>query len=66
MTRFYISLGGFPVSWKSRKQAIVSLSSAKAKYRALRMVMTEVSWLTCLLGDLGLLISPPVFVFCDS
>ncbi|XP_019253924.1 PREDICTED: uncharacterized protein LOC109232620 [Nicotiana attenuata] len=63
---FYISLGGSPVSWKSKKQPTISLSSTEAEYRALRKLATEVSWLVRLLGDLGLVISYPVPVYCDS
>nr|XP_009795238.1 PREDICTED: cytochrome b561 and DOMON domain-containing protein At5g35735-like [Nicotiana sylvestris] len=66
VTRFYITLGGSPISWKSKKQPIVSLSSVEAEYRALRMVVTEVFWLTRLLGDLGLPISALVSIFCNS
>lgn len=34
-TRYSTSLGGNLVSWKSKKQAMVSRSSAAAKYRAM-------------------------------
>lgn len=63
---FFITLGGSPISWKSKKQPTISLSSAEAEYRALRKVVAEVSWLIRLLGDLGLSISAPVPIFCDS
>nr|XP_018623855.1 uncharacterized mitochondrial protein AtMg00810-like [Nicotiana tomentosiformis] len=63
---YYITLGGSPVSWKSKKQPTISLSSVEAEYLALRKVAVEISWLVRLLGDLGLLITCPVFVFCDS
>ncbi|XP_019262539.1 PREDICTED: uncharacterized protein LOC109240364 [Nicotiana attenuata] len=66
VTGFFITLGGCPISWKSKKQPTISLSSVEAEYRALRKVAAEVSWLVRLLGDLGLSITAPVPVFCDS
>lgn len=66
ITGFYLTLGGCPVSWKCRKQPTVSLSSAEAEYRAVRKVVAEVVWLIHLLDDLGLVISSPVPIYCDS
>ncbi|XP_019241775.1 PREDICTED: uncharacterized protein LOC109221785, partial [Nicotiana attenuata] len=63
---YFITLGGSPISWKSKKQPTISLSSAEAEYRALRKAAAEVSWLVRLLGDLGLHITSPVSMFCDS
>nr|XP_016471493.1 PREDICTED: uncharacterized mitochondrial protein AtMg00810-like [Nicotiana tabacum] len=33
---YFINLGGSPVSWKSKKQPLILLSSAKAEYRSMR------------------------------
>ena len=41
-----------PISWKSKKQATVSLSSAEAEYRAIRQVVGELVWLERLLNEL--------------
>nr|XP_016514421.1 PREDICTED: uncharacterized protein LOC107831191 [Nicotiana tabacum] len=66
VTGFYITLGGSPISWKSKKQPTVSLSSAEAEYRSLRMVLAKISWLVRLLGDFYLSIYAHVHLFCDS
>nr|XP_016510729.1 PREDICTED: uncharacterized mitochondrial protein AtMg00810-like [Nicotiana tabacum] len=63
---YYIILGGSTISWKSKKQPTIALSSAEAEYRALRKVAAEIAWLTRLLGDLGLPISNLFPVYCDS
>ncbi|XP_019229585.1 PREDICTED: uncharacterized protein LOC109210598 [Nicotiana attenuata] len=66
ITGFYVTLGGSSISWKSKKQPTISLSSAEAEYRALRKVAAEISWLVRLLGDLGFTICTHVPVHCDS
>lgn len=66
VTGYFIILSDSPVSWKSKKHATFSLSSAKAEYRALRHVVVEVSWLLRLLANMRLSISSLVPVFCDS
>jgi len=42
--------GGSPISWKSKKQPTVALSSAEAEYRSMRALTTdlELAWLTWL------------------
>ncbi|XP_070022343.1 uncharacterized protein [Nicotiana sylvestris] len=66
VTGFCIHLGGSFLSWKSKKQHIVSLSSAEAEYRAMSKVMAELAWLVRLLSDLGLSIDAPIPILCDS
>nr|XP_016490256.1 PREDICTED: uncharacterized mitochondrial protein AtMg00810-like [Nicotiana tabacum] len=66
VTSYFITLGGCPISWKSKKQPTISLSSAEAEYRVLRKVVAEISWLVRLLNDLDLSITTHVPVFCDS
>lgn len=66
VTGFFITLGGFPVSWKSNKQPAISLFSAEVEYRALHKVVAEISWLVHLLADFGIDITNLVPVHCDS
>ncbi|XP_075088144.1 secreted RxLR effector protein 161-like [Nicotiana tabacum] len=66
VTGFYILLGGSLVCWKSKKQPVVSLSSAEAGYRSLSKVVTEVTWLTRLLADFGLTVISSNHVYCDN
>lgn len=50
----YVTLvGDSPVSWKTKKQSVVSHSSAEAEYRSMAQATREVKWLRRLLNDLG-------------
>ncbi|KAL0295765.1 UNVERIFIED_CONTAM: hypothetical protein Sangu_2506700 [Sesamum angustifolium] len=49
---FCIFLGSTVVSWKTKKQAIVSHSSAEAEYRSMGVAVSELLWVSYLLRDL--------------
>jgi len=63
---YFIMLGGSPLSWKSKKQPTIALSSAEAEYRSMRTVTAELSWLTRLLSELQAPSILPVPLKCDS
>ncbi|XP_055825471.1 uncharacterized mitochondrial protein AtMg00810-like [Solanum dulcamara] len=63
---YFISMGGSLISWKSKKQISVSLSSAEAEYRSMRRVVAEVTWLNRLLRDLSAPPKLPILVHSDS
>jgi hypothetical protein len=50
------SFGSGAVSWSSKKQPIVALSSTKVEYKSAAIVACEVVWLQKLLSDLGQLV----------
>ena len=52
---YIFMLNGGPVSWYSKKQAIVALSSTEAEYIALTLAAKEATWLRLLLTELGIL-----------
>ncbi|GKB16801.1 ribonuclease H-like domain-containing protein [Tanacetum coccineum] len=66
VTGFAIYMGNSLISWKSKKQTVVSRSSAEAEYRALASATCEVIWLTNLLQDLNIKIQKPITMFCDN
>ena len=67
-TGYYFSLNdkGPSISWKSRKQPTVALSSCEAKYMALTVATQEAMFLTMLLKDFGLEPNKPVKIFGDN
>nr|KYP59462.1 Copia protein [Cajanus cajan] len=54
------------VSWKSKKQNVVSRSSSEAEYRALALGVCEAQWLHKLLTDFQLQDLIPISLFCDN
>ncbi|KAL2325560.1 hypothetical protein Fmac_024618 [Flemingia macrophylla] len=66
ITGFSIYLSHSLVSWKSKKQQIVSRSSSEAEYRALASTTCELQWLIYLLEDLRVPFIRPALLFCDN
>ncbi|XP_019056437.1 PREDICTED: uncharacterized protein LOC109116096 [Tarenaya hassleriana] len=66
LSGWIIQLGTSPISWKSKKQNTISLSSAEAEYRAMAVTTCELLWLKGLLHSLGVTHSEPMLLHCDS
>ncbi|GJU39103.1 uncharacterized mitochondrial protein-like protein, partial [Tanacetum coccineum] len=66
VTGFCVFLGKTLVSWKSKKQPIISKSSSEAEYRSMSSASCEVVWLGNLLHSIGLKDLYPVELFCDN
>ncbi|XP_070037247.1 secreted RxLR effector protein 161-like [Nicotiana tomentosiformis] len=49
---YLVLLGTSPITWKSKKQDTISLSSAEAEYRDLRKVVGELVWLSRLFEEI--------------
>jgi len=57
---------GNPVTWRSKKQPVVSRSSVEAGFRALSQGICEGIWLKRVLHEIGILNSDPIKVLCDN
>ena len=60
------SLENSLISWKSKKQANVSRSSAEAEYRAMANTCLELTWLRYILHDLKVPQTIPTPLFCNN
>ncbi|XP_059277668.1 uncharacterized mitochondrial protein AtMg00810-like [Lycium ferocissimum] len=58
-TGYCIYLGANCISWSSKKQPTVSISSSEAKYRSMASTMAELVWITFLLRDVGIELHEP-------
>ena len=59
-------VGGNLVTWHSRKQKVVSCSSAEAEYRAMAATAREMVWLQSFVQDLGIMTPMPMPMHCDN
>ena len=63
---FMFSLGSAAITWSSKKQPTVALSSTEAEYRGAAIVACEVAWLQNLLGDLGIQVQTSIVIYYDN
>ena len=63
---YYVFVGGNLVSWKSKKQEVVSCSSVKSEYRAMTRSVCEIMWLHQLLMEIGIETPFPTKLWCDN
>lgn len=63
---FFILFGGSPISWESKKQVTVSLSSVDVEYRSIRRVCAELAWMSRLLHEFQVLNITPIPLMCDN
>jgi hypothetical protein len=66
LTGWIIFLGNSPISWKTKKQQVVSRSSAESEYRSMANTTCELKWVKSILCSLGISHSMPMQLFCDS
>lgn len=63
---FVYNLGSAAISWCSKKQATVALSSTEARYNAATLTAQEGVWLKRLIGEVYHPINEPIELFCDN
>ena len=63
---YFTFVGGNLVTWRSKKQKVVALSSAEAEFRGIKSGLTEILWLRKLMTELDLRPALPCRLFCDN
>ncbi|KAG7912925.1 hypothetical protein KL927_005439 [Ogataea polymorpha] len=66
VTGYVFILAGAPITWRSKKQTTVALSSTEAEYMALGDALRELLWLKQLLDQLEIKSSEPPTLYCDN
>ncbi|CAM8966871.1 unnamed protein product [Rhodiola kirilowii] len=66
ITGHCVLLGSCVISWKTKKQPVVSRSSAESEYRSMAAVCCELTWLARLISDMGVVVAAPVHLHCDN
>jgi hypothetical protein len=63
---YFTFVGGNLVSWRSKKQNVVSRSSAEAEYQGMAHGVCELLWIRNLLGELGFKPNHSMQLNCDN
>ncbi|KAJ0478883.1 putative RNA-directed DNA polymerase [Helianthus annuus] len=63
---FFTLVGGNLVTWRSKKQKVVSLSSAESEFRGIVKGITEILWLKKLMNEIGFPLKLPTQLMCDN
>lgn len=63
---YVVFLGKYLISWKSKKQTIVSRCSSESKYRALASLTCKIQLLHYLFTDLRITFTKPTSIYCDN
>ncbi|KAH9658913.1 hypothetical protein KPL70_023664 [Citrus sinensis] len=63
---YCIYLGDNLVSWSSKKQSVVSKSSAESEYRAMALACTEITWICSVLKEINVKLSCTPLLLSNS
>ena len=63
---YFTFVGGNLVTWRSKKQKVVALSSAEAEFKGMAKGLCELLWLRRLLTEIGFGPSYKMKLFCDN
>ena len=59
-------VAGGPVSWESKRQDTVALSTVEAEYMVFSCTATQALWISKYFSEVGLPVPKPITVFADN
>lgn len=63
---YFTMVGGNLVTWRSKKQKVVALSSAEAEFRGIARGLTEILWLRKIMAEIGFPAQKACELMCDN
>ena len=66
ISSYFTFAGGNLVTWRSKKQKVVALSSAEAKFRGMAKGLCELLWIRRLLFEIGFTPKLGMNLYCDN
>jgi hypothetical protein len=63
---YFTFIGGNLVTWRSKKQKVVALSSVEAEFRGMAKGLCELLWLRRLLSEIGFGSESRMNLYCDN
>jgi len=66
LTGYFVTLGGSPVSQKTKKLSAVLRSSIEADYGAMATITSNLIWIKSFLTSLGVFLTKPMKLYCDN
>jgi hypothetical protein len=63
---YSLSLGSGPICWSSKKQVVISLSSAEEEYKGVVNITIQAMWLQHFLTELGIQFHRSIVIWCDN
>ena len=66
ISSYAFCIDGGAVSWNSRKQVIISLSTTESEYVAMTHTTKEAIWICMFLGEVLHPLSKPMLLYCDN
>jgi len=66
ITGYIVTYAGAPISWRSKKQNVIALSTTEAEFMALTESIKEALWLIYIFRDINVILKLPIVIYEDN